>query len=378
VAVWADFDLDGRLDLFLGGESVPSRLFRNKGDGTFEDVTEKSGIFTQGRRIKGASWIDFDGDGYPDLLISDSNSPPSLYHNNRNGTFTDVAKALGITKPYGSFACWTWDYDNDGWPDIFLARGQWDRANLHEGMMSYLRREDFRGETYRLYRNKEGRAFEDVTKEVGLDVAVPVMGCNFGDLDNDGYLDMYLGTGGPQYSLLVPKLLFRNVEGKKFVDITTSSGTGHLQKGHAVAIGDWDRDGNQDIFIHLGGASPGDEFRNALFQNPGGHGNHWISVKLVGTQSNRPGIGSRIKVVPAGKDSKPIYRWVSCGSSFGANPLEQHIGIGKPNAIAELEVYWPASKTTQVFRNIQADQAIEITEGQANFRPLVRPRVPAP
>ncbi len=367
VAAWADYDLDGYLDLLVGGESVPCRLYRNKGDGTFEDVTAGSEIHTTGRFCKGAAWGDFDGDGFPDLFLSFYDGPPSLYHNNGNGHFTDLAASLGITAPKGSFACWVWDYENDGWPDIFAARGLWDRADLHEAIQSYVRRPDYRGETYRLYRNKAGQGFEDVTRKVGLDLAVPVMGCNFGDLDNDGFLDMYLGTGGPQYSMLVPNLLFQNVQGQKFVDITASSGTGHLQKGHAVAIGDWDRDGNLDIFAHMGGACPGDTSRNAFFQNPGGHGNHWIDIKLAGVRSNRPGIGSRIKIVPAGQEAHPIYRWVTSGSSFGANPLQQHIGIGKADKIAALEVSWTASHTTQVFHDVKVDQAIEITEGQATF-----------
>jgi hypothetical protein len=379
VAAWADFDLDGRLDLFVGGETAPSRLYRNRGDGTFEDVTARSGITTAERlrRCKGAAWGDFDGDGYPDLFISDRDGRPSLCHNNHDGTFTDVGASVGIIRPRGSFACWVWDYDNDGWPDIFVATGLWDQARLHETVQSYLRQGNT-GETYRLFRNRGDGTFEDVTRAVGLELAVPTMGCNFADLDNDGFLDMYLGTGGAPYSLLIPKLLLRNVQGQKFVDVTTSSGTGHLQKGHSVAIGDWDRDGNLDIFLHLGGAYPGDTSRNVLFQNPGAHGNHWICVKLVGTRSNRPGIGSRIKVVPAGEGAHPVYRWVTSGSSFGANPLEQHIGIGKPDRIAALEVYWPASRTTQVFRDLEADQSVEITEGQPTLRRLDRPRVPAP
>jgi hypothetical protein len=378
VAAWADFDLDGHLDLFVGGETVPSRLYRNRGDGTFEDVTARSGISTLGRFCKGAAWGDFDGDGYPDLFFSDWQGRPSLFHNNRDGTFTDVADAVGIRRPTrGGFACWVWDYDNDGWPDIFVATSLWYLARLHQTMQSYLRKEH-PGETWRLYHNRGDGTFEDVTRAVGLDLAVPTMGCNFADLDNDGYLDMYLGTGGPAYSLQIPKLLFRNVEGRRFADITTSSGTGHLQKGHAVAIGDWNRDGNLDIFAHMGGAYPGDVSRNVLFQNPGGHGNHWINVKLVGVRSNRPGIGSRIKVLPAGEGARPIFRWVTSGSSFGANPLEQHIGIGKPDGIAALEVYWPAGKTTQVFRDLEADQAVEITEGQATLRRLPSRRVPAP
>src|SRR5207302_6372074 len=169
-------------------------------------------------------------------------------------------------------------------------------------------------------RNLGGKGFEDVTAAVGLDLAMAPMGCNFVDVDNDGFLDCYLGTGTPNYSMLVPNRLFKNVQGKRFADITTSSGTGHLQKGHAVACGDWDRDGNVDIFEQLGGATPGDRFRNVLFQNPG-HANHWITVKLIGKKTNRPAIGARIKVVLA-KSENAVYRFVTSGSSFGGNPFQ--------------------------------------------------------
>src|SRR5947207_2968803 len=121
-------------------------------------------------------------------------------------------------------------------------------------------------------------------------------------------------------------------------------GTGHLQKGHAVAWGDWDRDGNVDLFVELGGAVPGDRFRNVLFQNPG-HNHHWLTLKLVGKKTNRAAIGARIRIVPGG--GRAIYRHVTSGSSFGANPLEQTIGIGNARSIARLEIYWPTSDTTQ-------------------------------
>ena len=117
------------------------------------------------------------------------------------------------------------------------------------------------------------------------------MGSNFGDIDNDGFLDFYLGTGRPEYRYLVPNVLFHNVEGRRFEDVTTSSGTGHLQKGHGIAFADWDRDGDLDLFLESGGADPGDRAHNVLFQNPG-HGNHWLTVRLVGTKTNRAAIGA--------------------------------------------------------------------------------------
>src|SRR5262249_44177833 len=154
------------------------------------------------------------------------------------------------------------------------------------------------------------------------------MGCNFGDFDNDGFLDMYLGTGDPDLGTLIPNRMFKNVGGERFAEITASSGTGHLQKGHSVSCADWDRDGDVDIFIEMGGAVTGDKSHNILFQNPG-QGNHWLTVKLVGRKSNRPAIGARIKVVTAGDRPSTFYRHVSSGSSWGANPFQQTIGLAK-------------------------------------------------
>ncbi len=213
----------------------------------------------------------------------------------------------------------------------------------------------------RLFRNLKGKGFEDMTKEAGLDMVFATMGSNFGDFDNDGFLDMYLGTGEPNLATLVPNRMFKNVGGRRFAEITGSSGTGHLQKGHGVACGDWDRDGDVDIFVQMGGAVNGDKYHNILFQNPG-QGNHWLTVKLVGRKTNRAAIGARIKVVTAGEKPLTIHRHVSSGSSFGANPLQQTIGLAKAERVAVLEIHWPTSGTTQVFRDIAADQAIEVTE----------------
>jgi hypothetical protein len=373
VAAWADYDNDGWLDLYVGDEQGNGRLYHNRGDGTFEDVTEKAGVATPGVLCKGANWADFNGDRYPDLYVSNLNGPPRLFRNNRDGTFTDVAKEMGITLPTNGFSCWFWDYDNDGWPDLFV--GAYDR-NLNRNILSLLGDRSV-DHTCRLYHNEQGRGFRDVTKEVGLDIVTSPMGSNFLDIDNDGFLDIYLGTGAPNYSMLVPNRMFKNIDGKRFVDITYSSGTGQLQKGHAVAAGDWDRDGNVDMYVQLGGFTPGDRFRNALFQNPG-HKNHWITVKLVGQKTNRAAIGARIKVQPAGENARPVYRYVTNGSSFGGSPLQQTIGIGKADKIAALEIYWPTSDTTQVFRDLAVDQAVEITEFAKAYRPLAWTRLPGP
>lgn len=367
VAAWADYDNDGFLDLYVGGESVPSRLYHNRGDGTFEEVAARAGVTNEGFRCKGACWGDYDGDGRPDLLVVNNLGPPRLYHNNGNGTFTDVAPQLGITRPGYAFSCWFFDYDNDGFPDIFIAGYRLDAA-LDDVILSQLGL-PHQGETCRLYHNRGGKGFEDVTHAAGLDHVYCPMGSNFFDADNDGYLDFYLGTGNPKYSVLVPNRLFKNVKGQRFADITTSSGTGHLQKGHAVACGDWDRDGNVDLFVQIGGATPGDRFRSALFQNPG-HAHHWISVKLVGRKTNRAAIGASVKLTLPGNDPPQIVREINSGSSFGANPLQQTIGLGPATTIATLEVRWPTSKTVQIFHDVPVDGAIEITEFEKSYRRL--------
>jgi hypothetical protein len=372
VAVWADYDNDGRLDLFVGGETGRSFLYHNRGDGTFEEVAAAAGVANAGLSCKGANWGDFDGDGYPDLFVSNINGPPRLFHNHGNGTFTDVAADLGITQPHVGFSCWFWDYDNDGWLDLYVCGYERRLAPIIRSHLGL----PHDGITGRLYRNQNGKQFEDVTEAVGLNFADSPMGSNFADFDNDGYLDFYLGTGSPNYRMIVPNRMFKNLGGKRFADITLSSGTGHLQKGHGVACGDWDRDGNVDLFEELGGAAPGDRFRSVLFQNPG-HKHHWITLKLHGKKTNRPALGARIKLtLPTAPHT--IHRHITTGSSFGGNPFEQTIGVGQAAVIESLEIHWPTSNTTQVFRKVPVDQAIEITEFATTYRTLPWKRLPLP
>jgi hypothetical protein len=220
------------------------------------------------------------------------------------------------------------------------------------------------GGTLKLYKNLGNGAFRDVTAEAGLDKVFMPMGSNFGDVDNDGFLDIYLGTGDPSYAALVPNVLLHNKEGKRFVDITASSGTGELHKGHGVAFADIDNDGDEDILTVIGGATPGDSHAFRLFENPG-HGNDWISVRLVGVKANRSAIGARIKVTVKneGRPARSIYRTVGSGGSFGGSPLEQHIGLGKSAQIDSLEIRWPGSADQpQRFLNLGKNQAIEIRQ----------------
>jgi hypothetical protein len=372
-AVWADYDNDGFLDVFICNETGPNRLYRNKGDGTFEEVAARAGVAGGTQYCKGAAWIDYDNDGYPDLFVSDHGGACQLFHNHRDGTFTNVTRAMGISEVTYAFSCWAWDYDNDGWLDLFVTSYERSVADAVKGMLG---RPTTLG-TSKLFRNLQGQGFQDVTRAAGLDQVFIAMGSNFGDLDNDGYLDFYLGTGDPSLATLVPNRLFKNLAGRRFAEVTGNSGTGHLQKGHGVAIGDWRRCGNCDLFVELGGTTPGDQYHSVLFRNPG-QGNHWLTVKLVGQKTNRAALGARIKAVTAGPAPLTVHRHVSSGSSFGGNPLQQTLGLGQAQRVAVLEVTWPTSGTTQVFRDVAVDQAIEVTEFAADYRPLHWTPVPDP
>jgi tetratricopeptide (TPR) repeat protein len=367
-AVWADIDNDGYLDLFVANEDQPSQLFRNRGDGTFEDISHKAGI----DRIaysKAVVAADYDGDGYVDFYVSNLNGNNFLYHNNHNGTFTEVAAQAGVQKPWQSFPAWFFDYDNDGWPDLFVASYY---VSVDEVLRSYLRLSP-NAETMKLYKNLGNGTFRDVTEEVGLNRVFMPMGSNFGDIDNDGYLDMYLGEGNPSYGSLLPNVLLHNKEGKFFTDVTAASGTGELHKGHGVAFADIERNGNEDLLEEVGGAVPGDAHAFRLFKNPG-NGNDWINIKLVGVKSNRSAIGAQIKVTVSNgrQSSRTIYRTVGSGGSFGASPLEQHIGLGKSAHIENVEIWWPATNTKQNFSDVPKNQFLEVKEFDKVFTKLQR------
>ena len=215
-----------------------------------------------------------------------------------------------------------------------------------------------------LYRNNRDGTFTNVAKEMGLDKPVFAMGANFGDIDNDGWLDMYLGTGNPDFTSLVPNRMFKNIGGQKFTDVTASARVGNLQKGHGVAFADIDNDGDQDIFAEIGGAYAGDGYYNSLYLNPGQGTNHWISIALEGTKSNRSAIGAHI-VLNFTDDTlkRSVYMDINSGGSFGANPFRKEIGIGKAKVIDELIVKWPTSGLVQVFKHVEPGQFLTIKEG---------------
>lgn len=380
-AAWADYDNDGDLDLYVGNEHsmengsiperngqvtgiiAPSKLFNNKGDGTFVDVSSEAGV-TNNRFCKGCVWGDLNNDRWPDIVVSNLSGPNRLYINNKDGTFTDWANQAGITDPFNSFPVWVWDFNNDGIEDIFI-------AGYTGSTSSYVRHaigERFKNslETFGHFIGKGDLKFENNASKHGLNGPVLTMGANFGDLNNDGFLDFYLGTGQPDIAELVPNQMFLNNEGMKVNDITMSIGMGHLQKGHAISFADFDNDGDQDVFQQMGGAKKVDKFRDALYANPG-FNNNWIKIRLEGVQSNRSAIGAKIKIT-LDQGNRHIYRSINTGGSFGANSLQQHIGIGLITIIDEVEIFWPTSNIRQTFRNLKPNQSIQITEGEKSYK----------
>jgi hypothetical protein len=379
---WADYDNDGDVDLYVGiehGEQLfdgPCQLWRNRGDGTFEEVAAAAGVDLRAF-VKGVTWGDYDQDRFPDLYVSVIDGPNPLYHNQGDGTFVDVSESLGVSGPIDSFPVWFWDFNNDGALDLYAPsyRGVVDAVG---GVAASYFGASIPYELPALYQGDGRGHFRNVAAEVGLTKFLLPMGANFGDVDNDGWLDFYLGTGYPDYEGLTPNVLYHNVGGEKFVDVTFAAGVGHIQKGHAIAFFDLEHDGDLDIFAQMGGAFPGDAFADAFFRNPG-FGNHWIELALEGRRTNRAAIGARVRVdvVENGRE-RSIFRTVNSGGSFGSNPLRQHLGVGAATSIEKIEVFWPTTGTTQSFGKTAVDQRYRIIEGEAAVLPLeVRPAGPA-
>ena len=350
---------------------------------TFGNATESNYILeTTGT---GAAIFDFDRDGDSDIFVVNGTtfplaqagkSPPlMLYVNDGRGRFTESALETGLAaRGWGQGAC-VGDFDNDGWLDLF-ASGYHYNPEINAGDVAA----DYLGlptdaERARLFRNRGNGTFADVSQAYHLHKVLYTMGCNYVDLDNDGWLDFYVGTGAPSLRSVMPNRMFRNAGGRVFQDVTASGGFGHLQKGHGVAVGDLDNDGDQDIYAVIGGAYTGDIFQNVLFENPG-HGHRWITLLLEGTQANRSAIGARVEVqVETSGGTRSIHRTVSSGASFGASSLQQEIGLGQATAIREIAVIWPGEDAVQRFADVPLDRAYRVRQGEAALIPLVRQSV---
>ncbi|MGH7638644.1 MAG: FG-GAP-like repeat-containing protein [Gemmatimonadaceae bacterium] len=400
-AAWADFNLDGSLDLFVGNESTTeiggpahrSELYVNNGDGTFSEISAKAGIDVEAF-VKGVTWGDVNNDGLPDLYLSVLFGRNKLFLNRGDGLlsgwrFEEAAAAAGVERPIASFPTWFWDYDNDGWEDLLvLGYDSRDGGDLHEAVgLEYLGQPPtvraangarVPVEPSRLYRNKGDGTFEDVTSAAGLDgKAIFAMGSNFGDLDNDGILDFYVGTGNPDLRSVIPNRMFRGSAAGGFREVTLEGGFAHIQKGHATAFADFDRDGDADVFMVMGGAFEGDRFRSVLFENPGWNDRSWIALELEGRQANRSAIGARVEIVAVDSAgvTRAVHRTIGTGGSFGAGSLSLHVGLGSAVRVKEVRITWPdGDRSRNVYADLPVRRTFRIVQGETPVQ-LDRPAV---
>ncbi len=377
-SAWADFNLDGWLDLVVANESLTNfdrgiDLYINNQDGTFRHASAEYGL-TLNQFFKGCVAVDANNDRYPDIYFSALADPNSLLINETGSgqnRFRIAGPESNVSSPRQSFPCWSFDFDNDGLEDIFVSSYTndgtpstfWMKSQTHEVEPDMLPK---------LYRNKGNLQFEEVGVSMGLTESAFTMGCNFGDINTDGFLDFYLATGNPLYQSLVPNKMYLNIDGKKFEDISFAGGFAHIQKGHGVSFGDLDRDGDEDLYVVIGGAFDGDDYFNCLFENPNPDKNNWVVLKLEGTTANRPAIGARVAltVIENGKE-REIHRTVTSGASFGANSLALEVGLRKATSIVSVKVQWPCIQCPdQIFAGMNINSAYHLKQHEATPKQL--------
>jgi enediyne biosynthesis protein E4 len=379
-----DYDHDGSLDLFVASyidldlktaplpESGPclykgltvacgppgltggvNTLYRNNGNGTFTDVSEKAGIRkTNGTYGLGVLVGDFDNDSWPDIYVANDSAPAAFYHNNKDGTFTDIGIEAGCAfsmdgKPQAGMGVTAGDYDHDGWLDIFKT--------------------NFSGDTSSLYHNTGKLSFDDVTFTAGIGTTTRWLGwgCGFLDMDNNGWADIFLVNGHvyPEVEKLTTeagyaqhKVLYRNLQNGRFEDVSDRVGGAVMQpiSARGCAFGDYDNDGDIDILINPVNAVP------ELLRCDSSNQNNWITVKAIGVKSNRSAIGARLKC--ATEDGNQIDEVRSGGSYYSQNDLRVHFGLGKRDRVKTLEIRWPSGQVDTI-KDIAANQFIIVKEG---------------
>jgi ASPIC and UnbV/FG-GAP-like repeat len=367
-ASWADYDLDGSLDLFIanniGGifdRKTPNRLFHNNGDGTFTEVTQSADLRTIWPTM-GSAWGDYNDDGYPDLFVSNIMGKSQLYRNNGDGTFTDVSAEAGIQGGcFGSICLWC-DYNNDGLLDI--VQFTWSD---HDNVVHTMRHGEGPPDSspMRIYHNNGDGTFTMRDRDIGLTGCWGTMSGNAGDFNNDGHLDLVLGNGSPRMERLEPHILLEN-DGQRFHNITFAAGLPFGDKGHGSNMADLFGDGRLCVLVAAGGAYPSDLLTTRVFCPKRLPGNY-LNVRLSGVKSNRSAIGARVSIEAGGRKQ---YREISGGSNFGCLPFEQHFGLAVAQKVDALHIRWP-SGLHQSFSALPVNQTLSFTEGQASWERVV-------
>lgn len=383
-ATWADVNNDGWVDVFIANENNdknahPCELFINNGDETFTDKAKDWGMDGNFGYAKAANFADFNNDGWMDLFLGCLGQPNYLFMNrgkqpNGELKFENIASKVGVTLPNMSFPAIVVDFDHNGYPDILSTSFPLDRLDriaqdVGEEMLGISNNV----EKTKLFLNQGNERFKEVSKEWNIDKMIYAMGFNSGDLNNDGWIDVYAGTGAFAFTTLVPNRVFLNRGGKGFDEVTMSSGMGHLQKGHGIGFGDLDNDGDQDVYVTLGGAVEGDDAHNALFVNPN-TGNNWLRLQLR-SKVNKNRLGARVRVTGKTVTGKvqSWYHTVGDGGTFGSNSMELEIGLGAVTEILVVRIDWPGRKT-DVFKGLDINKAWTCKEGlvKAQIRNLKR------
>ena len=372
-ACWADFNNDGWLDLFVGNENGASQLFENK-NGFFMDVSKSTRLYIEDL-VKGSFWGDYNKDGLQDLFVSVSGGKNYLMMNkgkNVDGvyTFSNTSRFAGVTEPINSFPCFFFDFNNDTFLDLFVSSYPMSIPLLSEQYFHSIRNTEYSS----LYINNGDGTFQDFAKKANLNRSIESMGLNFGDIDNDGWLDFYVGTGFPSLDAIIPNILFRNKDGRSFQEVM-NAGFGHLQKGHGISFSDLDNDGDQDVYHSVGGFVKMDAFWNILLENPG-NVNNWVTLQFEGVKSNRSAIGTEVTIYSDGMEGKrKMFRVVGTGGSYGSSSLQQEVGLGANNIITSIEVYWPASKKMQRFFDIKPNNFYHIQENHNKIKLVKRKKL---
>jgi hypothetical protein len=373
---WIDINKDGWLDLLVFNESFPetaypTQLWMNNQGKSFTDVAPQTGLTDVGF-YKAISVGDVNNDGWDDIYVSQLGGENLLYMNKgvgENGlvSFINIAKRANVTQPIISFPTMMFDFNNDGLLDIVASSFESKVDNPAADFALNILGQNTGGQTL-VYINKGDGTFNEIHEKLGMNEAIYAMGCNHGDLNNDGWTDLYFGTGDPSFFSIIPNKVYLNDESNKVHDVTYASGMGHIQKGHGVSFTDLDRDGFVDVYAVMGGAYEGDVFQNAFFHNPQNNNNS-ITLKLIGERSNKLAIGAKVIVLieENGKE-RAIHRRISSGASFGSNCLETVIGVGQANAIKSISIKWPnVDKTVQTISNLPVNKFIKITEGNSEI-----------
>jgi hypothetical protein len=346
-----------------GGKNI---LYHNNGDGTFTDVSEAAGIYTAtGTYGLGVLTADLDNDGWPDIYVADDSTASALYQNKKNGKFVDIALEAGCAlspdgKPQAGMGISAADYDLDGNLDLVKT--------------------NFAGDTPSLYHNLGGGSFEDTTFTAGLGLYTKYLGwgCGFFDFDNDGWPDILICNGHvyPEVEQLTTeagypqrKLLYRNLRNGRFEDVSMQAGPGISEPiaARGCAFGDFDNDGDLDMVVN-----PVNDYPQ-LLRCDSQTGNNWIKVRTIGTKSNRSGIGARLKCVTHGPgEAKPhqqIDEVRSGGGYFSQNDLRVHFGLGKAGKVELLEIRWPSGQIDTV-KDVKPNQLIYVKEGAGIVRAM--------